>query len=81
MKGLRWRGAKLISSPSLNSRSNSSGSTPRSIKSLKHENILRFCSSEVDEGNKTINMITELFTSRSMMIYLWRKVEAKAIKN
>ncbi|KAK4767150.1 hypothetical protein SAY86_014900 [Trapa natans] len=37
--------------------------------------------SEVDEGNKTINMITELFTSRRMMIYLWRKVEAKAIKN
>ncbi|OWM90117.1 serine/threonine-protein kinase WNK8-like [Punica granatum] len=53
------------------------------IKSLRHENIIKFCSSWVDEGNKTINMITELFTSGSLMRYRrkHRKVDAKAIKN
>ncbi|KAK4800655.1 hypothetical protein SAY86_021142 [Trapa natans] len=53
------------------------------IKSLKHENIIRFCSSWVDEGTETINMITEIFTSGSLMSYRrkHRKVDAKAIKN
>lgn len=53
------------------------------IKSLKHENIVRFFSSWVDEENKSINMITELFTSGSLMSYRrkHRKVDAKAIKN
>ena len=36
------------------------------LKSLKHENIIKFYSSWVDDKNKTINIITELFTSGSM---------------
>ena len=36
------------------------------LKSLKHENILKFYNSWVDDKNKTINMITELFTSGSL---------------
>ena len=36
------------------------------LKSLKHENILKFYNSWVDDKNKTINMITELFSSGSL---------------
>lgn len=36
------------------------------LKSLKHNNIIKFFSSWVDEENKTINIITELFTSGSL---------------
>lgn len=36
------------------------------LKSLKHENIIKFYNSWVDDKNKTINMITELFTSGSL---------------
>lgn len=36
------------------------------LKSLKHENILKFYYSWVDDKNKTVNMITELFTSGSL---------------
>ena len=36
------------------------------LKSLKHENIIKFYYSWVDDTNKTINMITELFTSGSL---------------
>lgn len=53
------------------------------LKSMKHRNIVKFFNSWVDEKNKTINMITELFTSGSLRQYRkkHRKVDIKAIKN
>uniref|UniRef100_A0A1J3EV60 non-specific serine/threonine protein kinase n=1 Tax=Noccaea caerulescens TaxID=107243 RepID=A0A1J3EV60_NOCCA len=53
------------------------------LKALKHENIIKLFNSWVDEKNKTINMITELFTSGSLRLYRMkhRKVDPKAIKN
>ncbi|KAJ7952196.1 putative Kinase [Quillaja saponaria] len=53
------------------------------LKSLKHENIMRFYNSWVDDKSKTINMITELFTSGSLRQYRnkHKNVDMKAIKN
>ncbi|XP_021888162.1 serine/threonine-protein kinase WNK8 [Carica papaya] len=53
------------------------------LKSLKHENIIKFYYSWVDHRNKTINMITELFTSGSLRHYRkkHKNVDMKAIKN
>ncbi|KAJ9148130.1 hypothetical protein P3X46_030217 [Hevea brasiliensis] len=53
------------------------------IKSLKHENIMKFYNSWVDDKNKTINMITELFTSGSLRQYRkkHKNVDVKATKN
>ncbi|XP_022721861.1 serine/threonine-protein kinase WNK8-like isoform X2 [Durio zibethinus] len=53
------------------------------LKSLKHENIIKFYNSWVDDKNKTINMITELFTSGSLRQYRkkHKSVDLKAIKN
>ncbi|KAA8526101.1 hypothetical protein F0562_007799 [Nyssa sinensis] len=53
------------------------------LKSLKHENIIKSYSSWVDDENKTINMITELFTSGSLRQYRKKHkcVDMKAIKN
>ncbi|XP_010533554.1 PREDICTED: serine/threonine-protein kinase WNK8-like isoform X2 [Tarenaya hassleriana] len=53
------------------------------LKSLKHENIIKLFHSWVDDKNKTINMITELFTSGSLRAYrkTHKKVDPKAIKN
>ncbi|XWS50144.1 hypothetical protein CRYUN_Cryun12cG0063700 [Craigia yunnanensis] len=53
------------------------------LKSLKHENIMKFYNSWVDDKNKTINMITELFTSGSLRQYRkkHKNVDMKAIKN
>ncbi|KAG1369752.1 PH, RCC1 and FYVE domains-containing protein 1 [Cocos nucifera] len=39
------------------------------LKSLKHENIVKFYTSWVDDKKKTINIITELFTSGSLRQY------------
>ncbi|XP_062027728.1 serine/threonine-protein kinase WNK8-like [Rosa rugosa] len=52
------------------------------LKSLKHENILKFCNWWVDDKSKTINIITELFTSGSLRQYQRKHkcVELKAIK-
>lgn len=36
------------------------------LKQLKHENVMKFYYSWIDEKKKTINMITELFTSGSL---------------
>ena len=36
------------------------------LRTLKHENIMKLYTSWVDDENKTINMITELFTSGSL---------------
>ncbi|KAI3416781.1 Protein kinase domain-containing protein [Psidium guajava] len=53
------------------------------LKLLKHENILKFYDSWVDDKKKTINMITELFTSGSLRQYRkkHKNVDMKAIKN
>ncbi|KAJ0255206.1 Serine/threonine-protein kinase WNK8 [Hirschfeldia incana] len=53
------------------------------LKALKHDNIIKLFHSWVDEKNKTINMITELFTSGSLRLYRkkHKKVDPKAIKN
>lgn len=36
------------------------------LKSLQHENIIQYLNSWVDNQKKTINIITELFTSGSL---------------
>ncbi|KAG1354557.1 Serine/threonine-protein kinase WNK8 [Cocos nucifera] len=53
------------------------------LKSLKHENIIKFYNSWVDDQKKTINIITELFTSGSLRQYRkkHKHVDMKAIKN
>lgn len=40
------------------------------LKSLKHENIIKFYKSWVDDKTKTVNMITELFTSGNLRQYV-----------
>ncbi|XP_008806942.1 probable serine/threonine-protein kinase WNK4 isoform X2 [Phoenix dactylifera] len=52
------------------------------LKSLKHENIIKFYNSWVDDQKKTINIITELFTSGSLRQYRkkHKHVDMKAIK-
>ncbi|XP_050376835.1 probable serine/threonine-protein kinase WNK10 [Argentina anserina] len=52
------------------------------LKSLKHENIIKFSNWWVDDKNKTINIITELFTSGSLRQYRRKHkcVELKAMK-
>ena len=42
----------------------------RLLKSLKHSNIIRFYNSWIDDKNKTVNIITELFTSGSLRKYV-----------
>ncbi|KAL9690417.1 hypothetical protein QQ045_010815 [Rhodiola kirilowii] len=55
----------------------------RLLKSLNHQNIIKLYYSWVDEKGKTINMITELFTSGSLRQYRkkHKNVDIKAIKN
>ncbi|XP_020600134.1 probable serine/threonine-protein kinase WNK4 isoform X2 [Phalaenopsis equestris] len=53
------------------------------LKSLKHDNIIKFYNSWVDDQKKTINIITELFTSGNLRQYRrkHKNVDLKAIKN
>lgn len=53
------------------------------LKSLKHDNIVKLFHSWIDVKKKTLNMITELFTSGSLRQYRnkHRSVNMKAIKN
>lgn len=53
------------------------------LKTLDHANIIKSHVSWVDQENKTINMITELFTSGSLRQYRrkHRTIDVKAIKN
>ncbi|CAL5379654.1 unnamed protein product [Camellia sinensis] len=53
------------------------------LKPLKHKNIIKSCSSWVDHQSKTINMISEFFTSGSLRLYSQkhRSVDIIAIKN
>ncbi|KAK7338088.1 hypothetical protein VNO77_18687 [Canavalia gladiata] len=52
------------------------------LKSLKHENIIKFFNSWVDDKKKTVNIITELFMSGNLRQYRKRHkyVDMKAIK-
>ncbi|KAJ4966731.1 hypothetical protein NE237_018580 [Protea cynaroides] len=52
------------------------------LKSLNHKIIIKFYSSWDDERNKTINIITQLFTSGNLRWYSkkHRKVDIKAEK-
>ena len=40
------------------------------LKSLKHENIIKFYNSWIDDKKKTVNIITELFTSGNLRQYV-----------
>ncbi|KAK6922851.1 Protein kinase domain, partial [Dillenia turbinata] len=53
------------------------------LRSLKHKNIIKFYNSWIDDKNKTVNIITELFTSGSLRQYRrkHKKVDIKAVKN
>ncbi|KAD5508220.1 hypothetical protein E3N88_15923 [Mikania micrantha] len=53
------------------------------LRTLKHENIIKSYVSWVDDEKKTINMITELFTSGNLRQYRkkHKSVDLKAIKN
>ncbi|CAI9093385.1 OLC1v1028882C3 [Oldenlandia corymbosa var. corymbosa] len=53
------------------------------LRTLKHDNVMKLYDSWVDDENKTINMITELFTSGSLRRYRkkHKNVDMKAIKN
>ncbi|PHT37510.1 putative serine/threonine-protein kinase WNK7 [Capsicum baccatum] len=52
------------------------------LRKLKHGNIIKFCDSWVDDKKRTVNMITELFTSGKLRYHKkYRSVDAKAIKN
>ncbi|CAD6243037.1 unnamed protein product [Miscanthus lutarioriparius] len=53
------------------------------LKSLKHGNVMKFYYSWIDDQSKTINVITELFTSGSLRHYRQKhpRVNLKAIKN
>jgi len=52
------------------------------LMSLNHENVIRCFHSWIDAENKTINMITELFTSGSLRLYRDKHghLDRKAIK-
>ncbi|KAJ4786772.1 hypothetical protein LUZ62_038018 [Rhynchospora pubera] len=53
------------------------------LKTLHHQNILKFHTSWVDDESRYINIITELFTSGSLRAYCKKhqQVDLKAIKN
>ncbi|XP_050204885.1 probable serine/threonine-protein kinase WNK6 [Mercurialis annua] len=52
------------------------------LKSLNHGNIVRFYNSWIDDKNKTVNIITELFTSGNLRQYCkkHRNVDMRAVK-
>ncbi|GLT79796.1 hypothetical protein SLA2020_512710 [Shorea laevis] len=53
------------------------------LRSVKDENIIKFYTSWIDEKKKTVNMITELFTSGSLRLYRkkHKNVDMKAVKD
>ncbi|KAJ3706631.1 hypothetical protein LUZ61_010336 [Rhynchospora tenuis] len=53
------------------------------LKTLRHENILKYYNSWVDDEKRTVNIITELFTSGTLREYRKKHncVDLKAIKN
>ncbi|KAJ8534833.1 hypothetical protein K7X08_016561 [Anisodus acutangulus] len=53
------------------------------LRQLKHENVMKLYDSWIDDKKKTVNMITELFTSGNLRQYRkkYKSVDMKAIKN
>ncbi|KAH0722173.1 hypothetical protein KY285_004795 [Solanum tuberosum] len=53
------------------------------LRQLKHENVMKLYDSWIDHKKKTVNMITELFTSGNLRQYRnkYKSVDMKAIKN
>lgn len=53
------------------------------LRQLKHDNIIKSYDSWIDDKKKTVNMITELFTSGNLRQYRkkHKNVDMKAIKN
>lgn len=52
------------------------------LRTLKHENIIKFHTSWIDDQNQTVNIITELFTSGNLRQYRkkHKTVDMKALK-
>uniref|UniRef100_A0A5B7AFK3 non-specific serine/threonine protein kinase n=1 Tax=Davidia involucrata TaxID=16924 RepID=A0A5B7AFK3_DAVIN len=52
------------------------------LKFVKHNNIIKYYNSWIDERTKTVNIITELFTSGSLRQYRkkHKKIQMKAVK-
>ncbi|KAI3459387.1 hypothetical protein Pfo_016050 [Paulownia fortunei] len=53
------------------------------LKTLKHSNIMKFCTSWVDTANRNINFVTEMFTSGTLRQYRLKhkRVNIRAIKH
>ncbi|XP_069146471.1 serine/threonine-protein kinase WNK8-like isoform X2 [Solanum lycopersicum] len=51
------------------------------LRQLKHENVMQLYDSWIDHKKKTVNMITELFTSGNLRHNKYKSVDMKAIKN
>ncbi|KAL3516248.1 hypothetical protein ACH5RR_023150 [Cinchona calisaya] len=53
------------------------------LKTLKHQNIMKFYTSWVDTSNRNINFVTELFTSGTLRQYRLKhkKVNIRAVKH
>ncbi|XWS53972.1 hypothetical protein CRYUN_Cryun10bG0047200 [Craigia yunnanensis] len=53
------------------------------LKTLKHENIMKFYTSWVDTANRNINFVTEMFTSGTLRQYRLkhRRVNLRAVKH
>ncbi|XP_016733398.2 probable serine/threonine-protein kinase WNK9 isoform X3 [Gossypium hirsutum] len=53
------------------------------LKTLKHENIMKFYTSWVDTSNRNINFVTEMFTSGTLRQYRLKhsKVNIRAVKH
>ncbi|XP_061338658.1 probable serine/threonine-protein kinase WNK9 isoform X3 [Gastrolobium bilobum] len=53
------------------------------LKTLKHKNIMKFCTSWVDTANRHINFVTEMFTSGTLRQYRFKhkRVNIRAIKH
>ncbi|XP_021897107.1 probable serine/threonine-protein kinase WNK9 isoform X1 [Carica papaya] len=53
------------------------------LKTLKHENIMKFCTSWVDTTNRNINFVTEMFTSGTLRQYRLKhkRVNIRAVKH
>ncbi|KAJ4967680.1 hypothetical protein NE237_014381 [Protea cynaroides] len=53
------------------------------LKTLKHKNIMKFCTSWVDTTNRNINFVTEMFTSGTLRQYRekHKRVNIRAVKH
>ncbi|XP_016454684.1 putative serine/threonine-protein kinase WNK4 [Nicotiana tabacum] len=53
------------------------------LRQLKHDNVMKLYDSWIDDKKRTVNMITELFTSGNLRQYRkkYQSVDMKAIKN